>query len=84
MNPLAFPSPEAFTTSAPTNGGTTIAYLNGSLRPSANRSSPGATSSMATSKIGSIFCRRKNMPSSVSPPGSPPIPKCPGNGSALT
>ena len=45
---------------------------------------PGATSVVATSKMPSIFWRLKNMPSSFSPPGSPPIPKCPGNGSALT
>ena len=84
MKPFGFPSPEAFTTSAPMKGGTTIAYLNGSFRPSVRRISPGTISSIATSKIASIFCRLKNMPSIFSPPGSPPIPKCPGKGSALT
>ena len=37
------------------NGGTTIAYLKGSFRPSASRISPGTISSMATSQIASIF-----------------------------
>src|SRR5215218_2124038 len=32
---FGFPSPERLTTSAPTNGGTTIAYVNGTVRPSA-------------------------------------------------
>lgn len=57
MNALAFPSPEAFTTSAPMNGGTIIAYLNERFRPSLRRTSPGTTSVMRTSQIASIFWR---------------------------
>src|SRR6266545_3622304 len=75
MNPLGLPRPEAFTTSAPTNGGTTIAYLNGSLRPSARRISPGATSSIATSKMPWMPWCLKNMPSSFARAGQAADPE---------
>ena len=61
-----------------------MAYANGTSVPS-----PSTTASFATWSIGPPTCAsmcslRKNMPSSDSPCGSPPIPKWPRNGSAVT
>ena len=84
MNPFGLPRPEAFTTSAPTKGGTTIAYLKGASARRCRRISTGDDLLHRHVEDPLDPLPRKNMPSIFSPPGSPPIPKCPGNGSALT
>src|SRR6266540_4759322 len=75
MKPPGLPSPEARTTSAPTNGGTTTAKRNGSRRPPASRNSPGMTSSIAVSRMAWIPVRFRNIPSSRSPPGQAADPE---------
>ena len=61
-----------------------MAYRNGSRVPSASVTWSPVTSSTAAPVMAVMPSLRRNMVSSFSPPGRPPMPKWPRNGSAVT
>ncbi len=72
------------TTSTPVNGGTIIEKLKGSVRPPSRCISPSSTRSISLLVIPSIPSRSKNLPTISEELPTPPRPKWPRNGSAVT
>ena len=68
----------------PANGGTTMAYRNGTSVPSVSLIRSPVTSSNATPVRAVMPSFFRNIFSSFSPPGRPPMPKWPTNGSEVT
>ena len=66
------------------NGGTIIAKAKWMLRPVGQDDPTSSTRSMAMFRMAVIFSFFRNIPSRLSPCGSPPMPKWPRNGSAVT